>query len=309
MGFEWPMVAISDVESETPAVMPMPACPILLLLFAVAPQSPPHELPGLHNVHRATGTVYLGSEPHGEQAFAELQKLGITTIVSVDGAIPDVEVAKKYGLRYIHIPLGYDAVDSDAAKALTRVAREIKTPLYVHCHHGKHRGPAAAAIVCIAAGSLKNEQAIELMKKAGTGKDYVGLWRDVNRFVPPSANIQLPELVEVAKVESMAAAMAKLDRHFDNLKACAKADWQTPASHPDLVPAAEALLVQEGLHESQRHCSGAHDATFREWLKESDTLASGLYAAVKAEDKASAATLLKSLEQKCVQCHQAYRNQ
>ena len=134
----------------------------------------PKELPGLHNVHRATKIVYLGSEPHGEEAFISLKKLGVTTIVSVDGATPDVELAKKHGLRYIHIPTGYDGVDEVATKALTRVAWEIKTPLYVHCHHGKHRGPAAAAIVCLASGTLTHDQAIGLMKTAGTRQGLHG---------------------------------------------------------------------------------------------------------------------------------------
>ena len=107
----------------------------VLTLFLI--WAPPGELPGLHNVHQAATNVYLGSEPHGEEAFAELQKLGVTTIVSVDGAQPDVAAASKFGIRYVHIPIGYDGIGTDAAKSLTRVARDIESPIYVHCHHGK----------------------------------------------------------------------------------------------------------------------------------------------------------------------------
>lgn len=268
----------------------------------------PKELPGLHNVHRATKNVLLGSEPHGEEAFRELQKQGVKVIVSVDGATPEVQIAKKYGIRYVHIPIGYDAVPKEAALSLARVARDIDDPVYVHCHHGRHRGPAAAAVLCLSNNSLTHEQAVELMKSAGTGKDYIGLWRDVKAFEPPAKDAVLPELVEVAKVESLAAAMAKLDRAFDNVKLCAKSDWKAPADHPDLVPAAEVRLVKEGLHESLRHCTGDHPEEFRNWLKQSDELSEQLCTAIKDSDTTKASSLRKSLESKCVECHVKYRN-
>ena len=268
----------------------------------------PKELPGLHNVHRATKIVYLGSEPHGEEAFISLKKLGITTIVSVDGATPDVELAKKHGLRYIHIPTGYDGVDEAAAKTLTRVAKEIQTPLYVHCHHGKHRGPAAAAIVCLASGTLTHDQAIVLMKTAGTGKDYTGLWKDVKNFQPLSENAELPPLVEVAPLDSFPAAMAQLDRNFDNLKLLKMAGWKTPTETPDLNPANEALLLQEALHECVRNLEAEREPQFREWLQQSDAMASALHRALQANDLPAADPLLNALGEKCVQCHVAFRN-
>lgn len=281
---------------------------VLLLLITAVAQDPPRELPGLHNVHRASPSVLLGSEPHGEVAFEELQKLGITTIVSVDGAKPDIRTAAKFGIRYVHIPIGYDGVNTEAAMALTRVAREIPTPIYVHCQHGKHRGPAAAAVLCIAAGTLTPDKAVGLMNRAGTGKNYAGLWRDVKAFKVPSLEAKLPELVEVAEVESMAAAMAKLDRNFNNLKQCEKAGWKSPGDHPDLSPAAEALLVFEGLSECERHLSQDHDDVFREWLKESVADSKDLIKSIEAGDTAKSTQKLNRLEEKCLQCHQSYRN-
>ena len=288
------------------------------VLFSAAQDSPtrastlvnmvPKELPGLHNVHRATEIVYLGSEPHGEEAFISLKKLGITTIVSVDGATPDVELARKHGLRYIHIPTGYDGVDEVTAKTLTRVAREVKTPMYVHCHHGKHRGPAAAAIVCLASGTLTHDQALALMKAAGTGKDYTGLWKDVKDFQPLPENTELPPLVEIAELESLPAAMARLDRNFDNLKLCRTAGWKAPADHPDLNPVIEALLVQEVLHECCRHLEADRDPQLREWLEQSDDIAGALHRALTEQDFSAADPLLSSLGEKCVQCHVAFRN-
>ncbi len=264
--------------------------------------------PGLHNFWQATPGVFLGSEPEGEEAFASLQKLGITTLVSVDGATPDLVLAKKFGLRYLHIPFGYDGIPEHAAKSLSRVARDIHSPVYVHCHHGKHRGPAAAAIICLAAGSVSRDNALLFMTSAGTSKDYDGLWRDVRNFEPPHADTTLPEFVEVAKVESIAAAMAKLDRSFDHLKLSARVGWKPLTEHPDLIPAAEALLVQEGLRESARQLDKEYSEEFRVWLKESEQLAATLYDAVKAGEEVAASRLVKSLEQTCIRCHRKHRN-
>jgi protein tyrosine phosphatase (PTP) superfamily phosphohydrolase (DUF442 family) len=281
---------------------------------------PPREFPGLHNVHQASAQVLLGSEPQGAEAFAALREQGIRTIVSVDGARPDVATAGRYGLRYVHIPIGYDGIPESSRQQLTQVAWTIDGPVYVHCHHGRHRGPAAAAVVCLAAGSLNAEQATALMTRAGTGKDYAGLWRDVRHFVPPPADAELPALVEVAEVASLAAAMAGLDRSFDHLKLCATAGWKAPDEHPDLVPVTEALLVREGLAESLRHvkkeASESLDAAdpgaseeFRTWLADSVKEAEQLEEAVRRSDAVLADQLLKQLDRSCRQCHEKYRNQ
>src|SRR5262245_19124190 len=60
------------------------------------------EIPGVHNAFRATERIYSGSQPEGNEAFAAIAKLGVKTIVSVDGSKPDVEAARNYGLRYVH---------------------------------------------------------------------------------------------------------------------------------------------------------------------------------------------------------------
>ncbi|MCP4786243.1 MAG: dual specificity protein phosphatase family protein [Fuerstiella sp.] len=103
---------------------------------------------GLENLIRASGRVLCGSEPRGKSAFKTLKKLGVNTIVSVDGAAPQVVLAKQVGIRYIHIPIGYDGVSKEAGQSLTRAVQETDGAIYVHCHHGHHRGPAAAAIAC-----------------------------------------------------------------------------------------------------------------------------------------------------------------
>jgi protein tyrosine phosphatase (PTP) superfamily phosphohydrolase (DUF442 family) len=266
------------------------------------------DYPALHNLLAVTQRIYSGSEPHDDAAFESLQKLGVKTIVSVDGATPDVASARSHGMRYVHIPIGYDGVPAEAGAALARVVREIDGPIYVHCHHGRHRGPAAAAIACIASGAADGRQALNVLTKAGTGKEYPGLWRDVAAYKAPAADAKLPELHEVAQVGSLAAAMAKIDRTFDDLKLCQTAGWKAPAEHPDLAPKAEAALVRERFRESARLLTEDHDARFETWLAEAEATARGVESALERDELDKATSSLQQLETSCKRCHAAYRN-
>ena len=263
---------------------------------------------GLHNVMKVTTGLYSGSEPHAEEGIASLQKLGVKTIVSVDGAKPKVELARKYGLRYVHIPIGYDGVHEEAGQMLARLVREADGPYYVHCHHGKHRGPAAAAVACIASGEMTADEALNVLTRAGTSKDYAGLWRDVKAYTPPPADAELPELVEVAEVGSFSAAMAQVDRAFDNLKLCRDVKWTVPAEHPDIVPAQEALLLHEGMHEAGRNLGDECDEQFKKWLADAEALAVELRSALQAQDVNLANERALLIEKSCKQCHTQYRD-
>jgi protein tyrosine phosphatase (PTP) superfamily phosphohydrolase (DUF442 family) len=265
--------------------------------------------PGLSNVVQAGDGIFSGCEPHGEEGFVSLAGLGIKTVVSVDGATPNVGEAHRQGIRYVHIPIGYDGVPERAQQGLTRVARDADRPIYVHCHHGRHRGPAATAIVCIAAGQKEAKDALLILEIAGTGKEYPGLWRDVAAFSPAATGIALPELAEVAQVDSLPAAMASIDRHWDNLKLCRQADWQVPRDHPDLSPAQEALLLREALHEAGRSAPRDKiDAQMRDWLDHAESLAVQIEKDLKDAKLDGASRNISMLEQSCKRCHARYRN-
>ncbi len=263
---------------------------------------------GLHNVLLITDKIFSGSEPHGEEAFKKLAELGIKTIVSVDGARPQLQLAEKYGLRYVHIPIGYDGVNKQAGHSLARLVQEAKGPIYIHCHHGQHRGPAAAAVACIADGATNSKEALKILIKSGTSKNYPGLWKDVESYTPPSPKTKLPNLVEVARVSSLAAMMAKIDRHYDHLKFCEKAQWQTPKKLPDLVPSQEALILHQTFAESAKAPPRNYDQSFRTWMTESAELSSRLRSAILSGQKEKATRFITSLKQTCNKCHTKYRN-
>jgi protein tyrosine phosphatase (PTP) superfamily phosphohydrolase (DUF442 family) len=264
--------------------------------------------PHLHNLIQASDQVYSGAEPENEAAFQELAKLGVKTVVSVDGARPQVDAAAKYGLRYVHIPIGYDGVEDLAGRSLANLVRTADGPFYIHCHHGQHRGPTAAAIACIAAGEHDGRQALEILKLAGTSKDYPGLWRDVEHYTPPPPGAELPKLTAVAEVGSLAAAMAQIDRSNDLLKLCAAERWRPPKDHPDVSPPQEALLLKEGLVEASRNLADDYDPQFRTWMEEAAAIAGQLESALRQSDHETASKHFQTLAKSCKQCHSMYRN-
>lgn len=270
----------------------------------------------LENAHKLTPKVWSGAEPHGEAAFQAMQELGVKTVISVDGAKPNLELAKKYGLRYIHLPIGYDGVPVERAEAVAKALLEVDGPVYVHCHHGKHRGPAAAVTGCVAAGLLSNAEATSAMKKMGTDPKYTGLWKSANdaKVVPAEELKNRPiELKEISPVPPIAEAMVVVDAKFDHLKLAQKAGWKKMADHPDINPAHEALQLHEIYFEMARTAEyKSKPDDFKKWTENSIQLAKDLEAWLRdtspTKDAAKGPALMEALRKDCVSCHKAYRD-
>ena len=200
--------------------------------------------------------------------------------------------------------MGYDGIQRQVGLSLARLMREVKGPYYVHCHHGRHRGPAAAAVAAIIAGDMDPKGGLEFLARAGTDRSYVGLWRDVERFQVPSHDVALPKLVEVAELDSLTESMANIDRLFDGLVKASGVGWQensgatTTASH-------RALLLHEALRECDRQTSYEFDEDFHLLLKESIELASQLESTLRARAAAHVTDQqLQDLRESCHQCHE-----
>jgi protein tyrosine phosphatase (PTP) superfamily phosphohydrolase (DUF442 family) len=270
--------------------------------------------PALPNAHRVTDKLYSGAQPEGEQGFQDLKALGIKTILSVDGAKPDVELAHKYGLRYVHLPITYSGVTDDEGKRIGKAIAELPGPIYLHCHHGKHRSAAATAVACVMNGSLKPEQAESVLKTFGTGQNYLGLWKSAREARPlaPSVLEKLKvDYVEQAKIPELAERMVSVDEHFDNLKSIQKNGWRTPADHPDLDPAHEALQLQEHLREAARTDDAAgRPAKFNRMLADGESHADALRQALAAKqiNPDVAKQAMTQLGNSCTTCHKAYRD-
>src|SRR5688572_15242056 len=180
----------------------------LLLAATNAPGVKPLRSAHLENFFSIDGNVLSGSSPHDEQGFQELKALGVKTIISVDGEKPDVEAARKYGMRYIHTPIGYDGTTLSNASRIAKAADTADGAVYVHCHHGKHRGPGAVAVICESRGIWSASQGEAWLKQAGTSPDYPGLYRMAATFHKSADYSNNPaSLPERAAVSGLVDAM------------------------------------------------------------------------------------------------------
>lgn len=234
-------------------------------------------------------------------------------MVSVDGSKPDAALAHKHGLRYIHLPYGYDGIPTNRIIELAKVAVMESGPFYVHCHHGQHRGPAAVAVMCEAAAGWTTNRAEAWLREAGTAADYSGLYRTVREFkMPTSGELNLvKELPEIAGSTSLVDTMVAIDGHCDQLKLSQTAGWTSPASHPDISPAQEATLLWEQFREMSR-LSKAHEhpTDYLARIKSAERLANTLQAQLhKQANPAQLNEGFKNLNQACADCHKRYRNQ
>jgi hypothetical protein len=262
--------------------------------------------------------VISGGAPEGEAAFRELSSLGVQTIVSVDGARPDLALAEKHGMRYVHIPHGYDGISEERGIELAKAVRDLPGPIYIHCHHGKHRSPAAAAVACVGAGLLPPDAALAVLRTAGTSDHYLGLYqaalraRRIDDSVMDAADAEFPA---TAELPPMAKAMVAIEHVYDRLKAIERAGWTTPAEEPDLDPPHEALLLREQFTELLR-ADGARQASrpFRDWLRESESSALELEDALRgnpkgrAADAATVSRVFGKITQHCTKCHAEFRD-
>jgi len=279
---------------------------------AAAP-STPQELPGIHNFFRASTNVFSGSQPEGEAGFEALKNLGVKTVISVDGAKPDVALAEKYGLHYVHLPFGYDGIPTNRVAELAKAAAVLPGPVYVHCHHGKHRGPAAVSIICMADEGWSAPEAEAFMHAAGTGAEYPGLYEAARRFKPLTAG-QLAAVPtnfpSVARTSSLVESMVTVDAIHDRLKLMQAAGWKPTAAHPDLVPAHEALMLLEQFRELARTGDTAHRSDdFRGKLESAARAAEALRAQLAGTGPVLADTAFARVDQSCAECHRRYRNQ
>jgi protein tyrosine phosphatase (PTP) superfamily phosphohydrolase (DUF442 family) len=281
----------------------------------------------LHNAYRITAKVLSGAAPEGDESFEDLVALGVKTIISVDGATPDVEAARRHGIRYVHLPIRYDGVEEPDARAIAKAIVELPGPLYVHCHHGKHRSAAAVAVACVMNGQLEPERAESVLTTFGTGENYVGLWKAARdaRAIDPKVLADLDvDFVETAVVPPMAEAMVQIDATFERLKLASASSWRTPGTHPDVDPPHEALQLREKLHELGRTDDVRRDRPeeFRRMLADNETAAAALEEVLGRWSRGKGAAgkagtppppeidvAFKAVGNSCAACHKAYRDQ
>jgi protein tyrosine phosphatase (PTP) superfamily phosphohydrolase (DUF442 family) len=270
------------------------------------------DLPGLHNVVTYAPDVVGGGQPEGREGLATLQAMGIKTVISVDGQKPDVELAAKLGLRYVHLPISYDTITKDRQQELAQAIASCEGPIYLHCHHGKHRSAAALGSALVLCGTLTPEVAQQRMKVSGTAKEYTGLWQAVANGKPMDATrlkVDPKSFPSIATVSGMVATMAEIDAVIDLVKQSHQAGWKAPSDHPDLVATKETARLATlfaGLRDDAE--SKALPADYQRMLGLAIDQSLALDNAVRGGDSKQAEAMLASLNKGCKECHVLYRD-
>ncbi|MCA9300501.1 MAG: hypothetical protein KDA28_15630, partial [Phycisphaerales bacterium] len=247
-----------------------------------------------------------------------LRAMGVHTIISVDGAVPDVERAATYGLRYVHLPIGYGGFDEERRLQLVRATRDGRRegPVYVHCHHGQHRSAGAAATVVASLGWDTPDAMIERMHVAGTSPHYAGLYAcAAAATVVPDEVIDGVDgdLPEVSRPTDLVRSMVEMGHTIDHLARIDAWNWTTPEDHPDLVPLAEASRLADLLRFVETPVPGSKDeasaTSLARLLEASRREAATLEDLIaRTRDVAALQHQLGMVANSCLACHERLRD-
>ena len=246
--------------------------------------------------------ILAGPFPKDQAAVRALHEAGVRTVVSVD-ALPAPEPPDGLPMHRVHLPVGYDGIDAATLEGLLVVWRDLPRPIYVHCHHGRHRGPAAAVTMLRRLGLVDAVEGASLLKRCGTSPAYEGLYKSVDETKPIDAKSLAKvrrTLTAQARVGAMATQMAKLDRVWVQVQR--SLDERADAASLEQLPERTGALTDH-----LRVCA-TRSRRMVPAFEEAIALASRLEAAVAAGDPGTARTHAAALKASCTACHRAWRD-
>lgn len=275
----------------------------------------PRHYQGLKQVVAFQDNLYSGSRPESEVGIRDLIRLNVATIICVDGIPSEVEAARRHGIETIHIPLKYNApnesqiLDLCSAFSMNRSLGNV----YIHCHHGKHRSAAAAALLSIALGLSNVQEMKDRMQVSGTSQHYTGLWEAVEKqqlISISEVNKNKKKFPSMVKPTGMTAQMIEIDTALDRLLLVKQSQWTVPDAHPDLAPAADAGFIAE-IFRSMKFEAEPKFSNKRFLNHTSNALqkASRLEQVLIKEtvDIGLLDQCFRQLKQSCIQCHTTWR--
>jgi protein tyrosine phosphatase (PTP) superfamily phosphohydrolase (DUF442 family) len=272
------------------------------------------ELPpssSIQNLRQLTPTLYSGGQPKTTYNFQQLADLGIRTIISVDAVAPDPELADHQGIRVVHLPIGYDGIDPARTIEFAAAIQQLEHPIFLNCHHGTQRAPAALCAGAIGADLITAEEADRFMKAAGTSQEYPGLWDAVRHSKPLDQSV-LESSIEFparASVSGFIEGMAQLGRLHDELWDLAEDNWNASEYHPDRSASAVIGELYDHMRTLRQLDFFKQKGTMlRTRFEESTELANKLETEIIARNYPLSQDTLDALSASCTQCHTRFRD-
>jgi tyrosine-protein phosphatase SIW14 len=174
MRFRFPISALVAVASVVLAAQTS-----LAQSVAALPHGEKIQIAGVHNAGKISSVLYRGNQPH-MPAFAELKRLGVTTIVDLRSEDTNKiqwerKQAESLGLRFVHIPVGgwSSPTDEQVLQFLSLFHDNSNQKIFVHCRFGDDRTGVFVATYRMAIDHWRAEQALKEMYFFG----FHGLWQ------------------------------------------------------------------------------------------------------------------------------------
>ncbi len=135
-----------------------------------------------HNLYRITPTLYRSARLQHVDV-AQLQELGIKTVVNLRAFHSDDAVLKDSGIGMLRVPINsWDVNDRNIAAALRAIrAAEQQGPVLLHCLHGADRTGTVTAMYRMLYQGWSKQQALDELVHGGYG--YHAVWKNMLRYL------------------------------------------------------------------------------------------------------------------------------
>ena len=139
-------------------------------------------MPHVSNLHQVTPVLYR-SAMLDRADVAQLQALGVKTVISLRSFHSDTEVLEGSGIRTVRIPINTWAIrDRHVIEAMRSIrAAEQEGPVLLHCLHGADRTGMMIAMYRMLYQDWPRDKAIDELKNGGYG--YHAVWKNIERYL------------------------------------------------------------------------------------------------------------------------------
>ena len=139
-------------------------------------------LPQVSNLHQVTPALYRSAKLDSSDV-AQLQALGVKTVISLRSFHSDTQVLEGSGIRAVRIPINTWAIrDKHVVETIRSIrAAEQQGPVLLHCLHGADRTGMMAAMYRMLYQGWPREKAIDELKNGGYG--YHAVWKNIESYL------------------------------------------------------------------------------------------------------------------------------
>ena len=139
-------------------------------------------LPHVSNLHQVTPVLYRSAKLDSADV-AQLQTLGVKTVISLRSFHSDTQVLDGSGIRAVRIPINTWAIrDKHVIETMRSIrAAEQQGSVLLHCLHGADRTGLMAAMYRMLYQGWPREKAIDELKNGGYG--YHAVWKNIESYL------------------------------------------------------------------------------------------------------------------------------